>query len=123
MFESSAQAILVLQNQRLPEHQRTEAAHFLASDPTPETLTALVAALSDADHGVRWAAGTVLAEIGDPAMPVLLNALIQPGVDKTLRDGVRHVLVLEPLSLQLPPREAVAAEAEKPARPGKRARQ
>ncbi len=92
MFESSAQAILVLQNQRLPEHQRTEAAHFLASDPTPDALSALVAALSDADHGVRWAAGTVLAEIGDPAIPVLLNALIQPGVDKTLRDGVRHVL-------------------------------
>jgi rod shape-determining protein MreC len=34
-------------------------------------------------------------------------------------DGVRHVLVLEPLSSQLPPREEVAVEPEKPARPGK----
>jgi rod shape-determining protein MreC len=37
-------------------------------------------------------------------------------------DGVRHVLVLEPLSQQLPPREDVAVEAEKPARPGKGSR-
>jgi rod shape-determining protein MreC len=34
-------------------------------------------------------------------------------------NGVRHVLVLEPMSLQMPPREQVAGEAEKPARPGK----
>jgi rod shape-determining protein MreC len=34
-------------------------------------------------------------------------------------DGVRHVLVLEPLSVQLPPRpEAPAAAPEKPKRPG-----
>ena len=92
MIESTAQAILDLQNQRLPEHQRTEAAHYLASDPTADAIAALVEALSDADHGVRWAAGTTLAQIGEPAMPALLNALIQPGVDKTLRDGVRHVL-------------------------------
>jgi rod shape-determining protein MreC len=37
-------------------------------------------------------------------------------------DGVRNVLVLEPVSLQLPPREEAAAEAEKPARPAKGAR-
>ncbi len=92
MIESTAQAIQILQNPRLPENQRADAAHFLAGDPTPDVLTALVAALSDTDHGVRWAAGSTLAQIGDPAMPAVLNALIQPGVDKTLRDGVRHVL-------------------------------
>jgi rod shape-determining protein MreC len=37
-------------------------------------------------------------------------------------DGVRHVLVLEPLALQLPPREELAADAEKPARSGKGSR-
>jgi rod shape-determining protein MreC len=36
--------------------------------------------------------------------------------------GVRHVLVLEPVLLQLPPREQVTDEADKPARPGKAAR-
>ena len=37
-------------------------------------------------------------------------------------DGVRHVLVLEPLALQLPPREAPAAEADKPEKADKPAR-
>jgi rod shape-determining protein MreC len=37
-------------------------------------------------------------------------------------DGVRHVLVLEPLALQLPPREAAPADAEKPGKPDKPAR-
>lgn len=92
MIESSVQAILILQNQRLPEHQRTDAIHFLSSDHGAESIAALVTALSDADHGVRWAAGSALAAIGEPAMRALLNALIQPDADKTLRDGVRHVL-------------------------------
>ena len=92
MIQSSAQAILILQDQHLPENQRTEAAHFLATDATADGIAALVAALSDADHGVRWAAGSALALIGEPAMPAVLSALLQPNVDKTLRDGVRHVL-------------------------------
>ncbi len=92
MFESTAQAIAALQNTRLPENQRTEAAHFLVADPTAASVAALVASLSDGDHGVRWAAGTALARIGEPAMPALLNALIGPDVDKTLRDGAHHVL-------------------------------
>jgi rod shape-determining protein MreC len=37
-------------------------------------------------------------------------------------DGVRHVLVLEPLSQQLPPREDAAVEPEKPVRPAKGSR-
>jgi rod shape-determining protein MreC len=37
-------------------------------------------------------------------------------------ESVRHVLVLEPVALQLPPREELAAEAEKPARPARGAR-
>ena len=92
MFESTAQAIAALQNTRLPENQRTEAIHFLVADPTADSVAALVASLSDGDHGVRWAAGTALARIGEPAMPALLNALIGPDVDKTLRDGAHHVL-------------------------------
>lgn len=92
MFDSTAQAIAALQNTRLPENQRTEAVHFLVADPTADGVAALVASLSDGDHGVRWAAGTALARIGEPAMPALLNALIGPDVDKTLRDGAHHVL-------------------------------
>ena len=92
MIQSSAEAIVILQDQHLPENQRTEAARFLATDASKESIAALTAALSDADHGVRWAAGSALALLGDAAMPAVLGALLQPGVDKTLRDGVRHVL-------------------------------
>lgn len=92
MFESTAQAIAALQNPRLPENQRTDAAHFLATASTPDGITALIAALTDGDHGVRWAAGAALANIGEPAMPALLHALAGAGVDKMLRDGARHVL-------------------------------
>jgi HEAT repeat protein len=92
MIQSSAQAIAILQDQHLPENQRTDAARFLATDTSDESIAALVAALSDADHGVRWAAGSALALLGDAAMPAMLSALLQPNVDKTLRDGVRHVL-------------------------------
>jgi len=92
MIQSSAQAIVILQDQQLPENQRTDAAHFLATDTSDESIKALVAALSDADHGVRWAAGTALALLGEPAMHAVLSALLEPHVDKTLRDGVRHVL-------------------------------
>jgi rod shape-determining protein MreC len=37
-------------------------------------------------------------------------------------DGVRHVLVLEPLTLQLPPREASLPEPQAPEKPGKPAK-
>jgi HEAT repeat protein len=92
MIQSSAQASVILQDQHLPENQRVEAAHYLASDASSDSIAALVAALNDGDHGVRWAAGSALARIGEPAMPALLNALLQADVNKTLRDGVRHVL-------------------------------
>jgi len=92
MFESPTQAIAALQNTRLPENQRADAAHFLEAGPTPDGIAALIAALDESDHGVRWAASTALAHIGEPAMPALLQALIGSDVDKTLRDGARHVL-------------------------------
>ncbi len=92
MIQSSAEAILLLQDPHRPENQRTDAVHFLASDASAESIAALVAALNDADHGVRWAASSALALLGEPAMPALLNALIHPGVDKILRDGVRRAL-------------------------------
>ena len=40
--------------------------------------------------------------------------LLQPSASA---DGVRHVLVLEPMALQQPPREAPAVEAAEPAKP------
>ncbi len=92
MFENTAQAIAALQDAKLAEKQRVDAAHFLGADPSPEAIAALVTALEDDDHGVRWAAGSALGHLGEAALPALLNALTAPGVDKTLRDGARHVL-------------------------------
>jgi HEAT repeat protein len=92
MPESTPEAIAVLQNTRLPEHQRVDAARSLAAAATPAGIAALTVSLRDDDHGVRWAAGSALAHIGEPAIPALLNALIGPDVDEVLRDGARHVL-------------------------------
>ncbi len=92
MPEVTDKAIVVLQDTRLPENQRVEAAHSLIADPTPAGIAALIASLRAGDYGVRWAAGAALAQIGEPAMPALLDALIGPDVDEMLRDGARHVL-------------------------------
>ncbi|HRI56179.1 MAG TPA: HEAT repeat domain-containing protein [Anaerolineae bacterium] len=93
MLENTAQAIAALQDTKLAENQRVDAARFLAADPSPDAIAALVTALADDDHGVRWAAGSALGHQGEAALPALLSALMTPGVDKTLRDGARHVLV------------------------------
>lgn len=92
MFESTEQAVAVLKDSSLPELERADAAHFLQDHPTAEAIDALVAALTDVDHGVRWAAGSALAHIGEPAMPALLWALAQPNTSKVLRDGAHHVV-------------------------------
>jgi HEAT repeat protein len=92
MPEAIDEAMVVLQDTRLSEHQRVDAVHSLAADATPAGIAALVGSLRDGDYGVRWAAGSALAHIGEPAMPALLTALIGPDVDEVLRDGARHVL-------------------------------
>ena len=61
-----------------------------------------------------------------PGLPVAKVAAVQRRVESGFArisllptanpDGVRHVLVLEPLKVQLPPRPAPAAEAAKPER-------
>lgn len=92
MFESVEQAVAALKNPSLAEIERSDAAHYLQDYPTSEAIDALVAALTDVDHGVRWAAGSALAYIGEPAMHTLLWALAQPDTSKVLRDGAHHVL-------------------------------
>lgn len=92
MIESTPQAIAAMNNTRLPENERTEAVHYLRDNPSSEGNAALVEALEDNDHGVRYAASSALATIGEPAMPVLLNALAQADNSKSLRDGAHRVL-------------------------------
>lgn len=92
MIESIAQAIAAMNNARLPENERTAAVHYLRTNPSAEGIAALVAALEDDDHGVRYAASAALAYIGEAAMPALLAALARPDNNKVLRDGATRVL-------------------------------
>ena len=92
MIESTPQAIAAMNNAKLPENERTDAVHYLRDNPSSEGNAALVAALEDNDHGVRYAASSALAYIGEPAMPALLDALSQPDNSKALRDGAHRVL-------------------------------
>jgi len=92
MIESPAQAIAAINNPKLPENEHSAATHYLADNPSREGYAALVAALEDDDHGVRYAASSALAYIGDAAMPALLAALAQPDNSKMLRDGAHRAI-------------------------------
>lgn len=92
MIESTAQAVAAMNNARLSENERTSAVHYLRDNPSGEGNAALVAALEDDDHGVRYAASAALAYIGEPAMPTLLEALAKPDNNRVLRDGATRVL-------------------------------
>lgn len=92
MIESPAQAVAAMNNPKLPENERAAAVHYLRDNPSVEGNVALVAALEDDDHGVRSAASSALAYIGDPAMPALLDALASPDNSKALRDGAHRVI-------------------------------
>ena len=87
---------------------------------------------------LRFMAGNADVQIGDllvtsgvdgiypPGVPVAKVASMERKVDSGFArivltpvakpDGVRHVLVLEPLNVQMPPRPAPAAETPKPER-------
>lgn len=92
MIESPAQAIAAMNNPKFPENERSTATRYLRDNPSAEGNAALVAALEDDDHGVRYAASSALAYIGDSAMPALLAALAKPDNSKMLRDGAHRVL-------------------------------
>ena len=91
-IDSQEKAVSILQDVSLSEHTREEAIDYLIRYPTSEGIELLVATLEDDDEGVRWAAGTALAKLGDAAWPVLLRALVKPGPSIRLRRGARHVL-------------------------------
>jgi HEAT repeat protein len=92
MINSTQEAIALLENTRLSEHEREGSVHYLRDHPSPEGDEALIAALDDDDAGVRWAAGAALAELGDDAFPALLNKLAHKSNDTWLREGARHVI-------------------------------
>jgi HEAT repeat protein len=88
---STEQAIDILQDTSNSETEREHAIHFLQEHESREAIDALVAALEDDDYGVRWAAGSGLAQCGESAMPSLLKALIKADNDSRLREGSVHI--------------------------------
>lgn len=88
MTIEEATAVLLDTNAR--EIDRTQAAHFLGESGSETAATALVSALDDDDYGVHWAASEGLAQLGDAAMPALLNALVSSYCSPRVVNGAKH---------------------------------
>jgi hypothetical protein len=55
--------------------EREDAIEYLRNKPTSTGIERLVAALEDMEFGIRWSAGTALAQLGDAAFVPILKAL------------------------------------------------
>lgn len=85
-------ALTTLNNTLRSDFDREQAIHELAKDPTPPNTRRLVAALNDDEFGVRWKAAVELAQLGEPALRPLLQALVLHPESVWLREGAYHVL-------------------------------
>jgi HEAT repeat protein len=73
-------------------HARWETARALAVIKDPSAAEALVSALEDEDHDVRWAAMKALIGLNRDGLEPLLQALIRDFDSVWLREGAHHVL-------------------------------
>ena len=71
---------------------RKEAADALAYIKEPSSAGALVVALEDEDHDVRWAAMKAIIALDQDGVESLLLALIKDFSSAYLREGARHIL-------------------------------
>jgi HEAT repeat protein len=71
--------------------EREQAIHALGEHPTPEAISALIAALEDEADGIRWAASSALIETGEAALKPLLQALLDQHDSVWLRRGAYRV--------------------------------
>jgi HEAT repeat protein len=92
MIQTVEEAIAVLEQPAGASTEREDAIHFLHNHPSAEGAERLVAALSDDDSGVRWAAARGLIDYGEEALAPLLRALTRNSGDYNLRTGAYHVL-------------------------------
>lgn len=72
--------------------ERWEAAKTLAEIADPRSAAALVRALEDDDHDVRWVAGEALVAVGRDALRPLLEALMERSDSLWLRKRSHYVL-------------------------------
>lgn len=89
---STALPCLIEALQHQAEWVRWEAATSLGMIASPESAPALTAALEDLSPAVRLAAAEALAEIGNPACPVVIDALNQKYESEPVRQGAHRVL-------------------------------
>ena len=75
------------------DHERWEAAKALAEIASPDAAPALVGALEDVHGAVRWLAAEGLINLGNEALPPLLEALETRPDSCRLREGAHHVLI------------------------------
>jgi HEAT repeat protein len=93
MATTTEEAIATLQDDSQPTNTRETAVHWLQHNPSEEGIQALVVALRDRDSGVRWACGSALAAIGEPALTPLLRAISSTDNDPMLREGAQRALI------------------------------
>lgn len=92
MATSLDDALKIFLDPSRPEHEREMALQTFKGDTSQQVINALISALHDPDTGVRWAAGNVLAEMGEAALRPLLLELASPRNDWNLRDSAVHIL-------------------------------
>ena len=85
-------AIDLLTDKTAGETARIAACHDLGQLSGKDSLAALVAALSDADVGVRWAAADALRHHGPAATVAVLSELATKPADSRLYESAHRVL-------------------------------
>lgn len=90
MITSVEEAIDILQNVKLPSHEREQAVQYISGESGDVVLKALVAALHDGDFGIRWAASDALLARGEIGLRAILLELASPRNDYNLREIAVH---------------------------------
>ncbi len=85
-------AIDLLADKTAGETARIAACHDLGQLSGKEPIDALVAVLTDADVGVRWAAAGALRHQGPAAIEAVLSELATKPADSRLYESAHHVL-------------------------------
>lgn len=90
-INSEPQALSIMLDASRGVSDREAAARYLERYSSKKAIDALIKTLNDSDFGVRWAASTALARLGEQALPSVLRSIIH-GYNARLREGVYHVL-------------------------------
>jgi HEAT repeat protein len=91
-FQTTAEALAVLQDTSRAEVERSAAIHFLAEDHLPANVEVLAQTLTDEDFGVRWAASNALIYAGQAAFKPILRVLVAHGATASVREVACHAL-------------------------------